>query len=125
MTKMILFELIKLDGYVPLKPSSVGDPNVYLGTKLKCMQLHNGIWAWSMSPSKYVQRAVKICKEYIAKHLHRGYKVPIGADNSFKCGYSPELDKSLSLVPEEASYYQSLIGVMRWMIKIGHIDLNT
>ena len=41
-----------LNGCVPLKPGSVRSPDMYLGTKLKCMQLHNGIWAWSMSPSK-------------------------------------------------------------------------
>ena len=59
--------LNKLNGFMPLKPGSVRSPNMYLGTKLKCMQLHNGIYAWSMSPSKYIQEAVRICKEYIAK----------------------------------------------------------
>ena len=29
------------------------------------------------------------------------------------------------LGPDEASYYQSLIGVIRWMIEIGQIDINT
>ena len=54
--------LNKLNRYVPLKPGSVGSPDMYLGMKLKLMQLHNGIWAWSMSPSKYVQEALRICK---------------------------------------------------------------
>ena len=35
--------LNKLNVYVPLKPGSVESPDMYLGTKLKCMQLHNGI----------------------------------------------------------------------------------
>ena len=38
-----------LNGYVPLKPSSVGSPDMYLEKKHKHMQLHNGIWAWSMN----------------------------------------------------------------------------
>ena len=46
--------LNKLNGYVLLKPSLVGSPNMYLGIKLKCMQLHNGIWALSISPYKYI-----------------------------------------------------------------------
>ena len=50
----------KLKGYVLLKPGSVGSPNMYLGTMLKHMQLHNGIWAWSSSSFKYVQKAVRI-----------------------------------------------------------------
>ena len=76
--------LNKLNEYVPLKPRSVGSPSMYLGTKLKHMQIHNGIWAWSMSPSKYVQEAVRICKENVAKHLSKGYKLPKRAENLFK-----------------------------------------
>ena len=33
----------KLNGYMPLKPASDRTPNMYFGTKLKHMQLHNGI----------------------------------------------------------------------------------
>ena len=44
---------------------------MYLGMKLESMQLHNDIWAWSMSSSKYVQEAVKIYKEYVARHLSK------------------------------------------------------
>ena len=54
---------------------------MYLHTKLKCMQLLNGNWAWFMSPSKYVQKAVKICKEYVAKHLSKGYRLLKKANN--------------------------------------------
>jgi hypothetical protein len=41
-----------INGYMPLKPSLVGDPDIYLGAKLKLTQLDNGIWAWGLSPSK-------------------------------------------------------------------------
>jgi hypothetical protein len=50
--------LTMINGYMPLKPSTVGDPNVYLGAKLKPNQLENGIWALGLSPSKYVAQAV-------------------------------------------------------------------
>ena len=52
--------LNKVNGYVPLKPRSVGIANCYLSMKLKHMQLHNGIWPWSMSPSNYIQGAVRV-----------------------------------------------------------------
>jgi hypothetical protein len=54
-----LSRLTKIDKYLPLKPTSVGDPDIYLGAKLKETQLLNGIYAWGMSPSKYVDQAVK------------------------------------------------------------------
>ncbi len=34
-----------INGYMPLKPSLVGDPDIYLGAKLKMTRLENGIWA--------------------------------------------------------------------------------
>ena len=78
-----------------------------------------------MSPSKYVKEAVRICEVYIAKHWNMGYQLLRRAENQFENGYCPELDVSLALKPDEASYYQFLLGVMRWMIKMGHININT
>ena len=100
--------LNKLNGYVLLKPGSNGSPDMYLNMKLKCMNLYNGIWAWSISPPKYVQEAVRICEEHASKHLSKGYKLPRRAENPFETD-----DESPVLGPDEASYYQSLIGVMR------------
>ena len=37
--------LKRLDKYFKLKEGSVGDPDVYLGAKLKRMRLENGVWA--------------------------------------------------------------------------------
>ena len=31
-----------------------GNPNMYLGAKLHKTRLHHGVWAWAMSPVKYV-----------------------------------------------------------------------
>ena len=39
--------------------------------------------------------------------------------------YLPELDISEKLNPEEANYYKSLIGIVRWMIELGRIDMVT
>jgi hypothetical protein len=49
----------EINGYLPLKPSSVGDPDIYLGSKLKETQLPDGVMAWGLSPSKYVIQAVE------------------------------------------------------------------
>ena len=37
--------------------------------------------------------------------------------------YRPEVDKSPELAPEDASYYQSLIGILRWMVELGRVDI--
>ena len=36
-----------------------------------------------------------------------------------------ELDVSELLGPEDATYYQSQIGVLRWMIELGRVDIIT
>ena len=84
----------------------------------------NGIWAWLMIQSKSVQEAVRICEEYVAKHPSKDYRLLKRAENPFITGYCLELDVSPVVGPNEASYYQPLMGVMRWMVEIGCIDIN-
>ena len=43
----------------------------------------------------------------------------------FPTGYSSELDTSPELEPEQASYYQSQIGILRWMVELGRVDIIT
>ena len=38
-------------------------------------------------------------------------------------GYRPELDTSQYLTDEDAVYYQQQIGVLRWAVEIGRIDI--
>jgi hypothetical protein len=114
-----------INGYMPLKPSLVGDPNIYLGTKLKMTRLDNGIWAWGLSPSKYATQAVKKCAKHQAHKLNNRFCLPQRADNPFSYDFCPELDLSDPLDPECSSFYQHIIGVMRWMVELGHIDIAT
>ena len=102
-----------LDKYFELKPGSLGDPDIYLGAKLWKMQLHNGVWAWAMSPTKYVSQAVNNVEKYLEEVLEGRWRLPTRADNPFAIGYSPELEESPELDPSLASFYQSQIGVLR------------
>ena len=47
------------------------------------------------------------------------------APNPFVGEYRPEKDMTDPLDPDRASYYQTMIGVMRWMVEIGRIDIAT
>jgi hypothetical protein len=61
----------EINGYPPLKPSSVSNPDIYLGSKLKQTQLPNGVMAWGLSPSKYVIQAVVIGHGFMAGNIAR------------------------------------------------------
>jgi hypothetical protein len=120
---MTVLDLI--NAYVPLKPSLVGKPDIYFGAKLKLTRLDNGMYAWGLSPSKYVAQAVKNCEKYLTHKPSNRFCLPQRADNPFPYDYCPELDLSDPLDPECSSVYQHLIGVMRWLVKLGHIDIAT
>jgi hypothetical protein len=117
--------LDRINKYLPLKPTSVGDPDIYLGAKLKETQLPNGIWAWGLSPSKYVNQAVQNCQTHLTQKLDGRYRIPAKADNPFACDYCPDTDVTDPLDPECASFFQHLIGVMRWMVELGRVDIAT
>ena len=51
-----------------MKPGSIGDPNFYLGAELRPIELPDGVTAWAMSSSKYIQAAVNNIKDYLAKN---------------------------------------------------------
>jgi Reverse transcriptase (RNA-dependent DNA polymerase) len=60
--------LNEMDWYFLMKPGSIGDPDVYLGAKLQQTVLSNGVVAWGMSSSKYVQEAVKNVELYLERN---------------------------------------------------------
>jgi hypothetical protein len=95
----VLSVLTKIDKYLPLKPTSVGNPDIYLGAQLKETQLPNGIYAWGMSPSKYVNQAVKNCQTYLSEKLNDKYKLPTRADNPIPTTYCPNTDRTEPLDP--------------------------
>ena len=72
-----------------------------------------------MSPSKYVQEAVKNVKNYL-QEKEPGRPWLKRAPTPFAKDYRPEVDLSPELGPEEASYCMSPIGVLRWMVEIGN-----
>ena len=47
------------------------------------------------------------------------------AKGPWETGYAAELDDSRELNFEEAWYYQSQIGVLRWCVELGRIDIIT
>ncbi len=57
----------EINGYLSLKPSSVGNPDIYLGAKLKQTWLPNGVLVWGLSPSNTLFRQLKIALDWKIK----------------------------------------------------------
>jgi hypothetical protein len=47
------------------------------------------------------------------------------ASGPFEGGYKPELDESPELDPTRTNFYQSQIGILRWCVELGRIDIIT
>ena len=79
---------------------------------------------WSLLASKYVQEAVpNVMNQW--NFAYPGLRCPKRAATPFLKDYHPELDVSKELGPTEDKYYQSLIGIVLWMIEFGRIDMIT
>ena len=53
----------EIGNYFKLKEKSIGLPDVYLGDKMRRVNLKNGFKAWALSYSHYVVKAVKNVEE--------------------------------------------------------------
>lgn len=104
-----------------VKPNSIGPPKQYLGNKVSHVTLENGKTAWSFSSSQYVQNAVQNVSDYLAKE---NKSLPTRVRSPWTSNYRPETDVSSELLPKPATYYQSLIGVLRWICELGRVDIT-
>jgi hypothetical protein len=116
--------LKELDKYFMMKPDSIGDPDIYLGAKLRPVTLHNGVVAWGKSPSKYVQEACKDTELYLQKN-YNGRKLKKKVSSPWPNGYESETDASPELSAELPTYFQSQIGVLQWIVELGRVDIVT
>ena len=101
-------------GYAP--------PDIYLGAQLSQCEVEDDLQKyWSLSSSKYVNQAVKNVElelEKVGQKLNSKVLGPLAQ------GYKPELDTTDLLDPKRANYYQNLIGVLRWAVELGRIDIH-
>ena len=113
----------ELGKHFTLKEESIGPPKIYLGGSVRKVQLDNGVECWSFSSSQYVQAAVKNVEDCLDKHENPNWKLPKKAETPMQTSYWPELDVSPELNASDAVYYMSLIGVLRWIVELGRVDV--
>ena len=115
--------LDKLNLSFLLKPESIGKPNIYLGATILQFEVPGDSRPkWAISSEQYVKEAVRLVKAWLEK---RGLWLKSKAPGVLPSGYQPELDGSPELDDERATYYQSLIGILRWAVELGRIDICT
>ena len=112
--------------HVTFKSGSIQVPTNYLGATISQVTILDGNsdfpmkQVWAMSAQEYIKRAV----EEVERELHQeGTYLPKKVETPFSYGYRPELDFSAELNSQTMNYYQGLIGVLRWIVELGRIDI--
>ena len=105
-----------------IKEESIGPPTLYLGNEDSKVELENGVNAWSFSSSQYVKSAILNVENRLKD---KGLYLPKKCTSPIKRDYRSEVDISSELDAQEAAYYQSLIGILRWIVELGRVDITT
>ena len=75
--------------------------------------MDNDVFCWSLSLSKYVQEAVRNVEKRVKTDFEEHFEITKFARNPFPLNYDPDTDVSSELGAEDASYYQSIFGILR------------
>ena len=107
-----------------LKEGTVKEPDQYLGAEVRKIQIADSDdptkTRWGMSSDLYIKRAIADVEREltnVGRYLKAKAKTPL------MTGYRPELDASPELDARRANYFQGLIGVLRWIVELGRIDI--
>lgn len=101
------------------KNDEIAPPDMYLGSKLE-FKLFNGIKCWTMSSDKYVKAAIDNVE---TKLKSQDKRLPKRAETPMILSYRPEEDISAEIQGTDHTYFQELIGILRWSIELGRVDI--
>ena len=103
-----------------LKNDKIEPPEFYLGAKLQEKPINN-MKCWTITSQDYVKAAIKNVEEAIKT---KGRRLPTtNIETPMNNTYTPELDVTAELDGEDITFYQELIGVLRWATEIGRVDI--
>ena len=103
-----------------LKGDKAEEPEMYLGGNIATAETASGTKCWTLSSEKYIKTAVANVEEKLSKS---GLRLPSKCTTPFVSGYHPSEDTSLELNTKGIRYFQELIGVLRWAIELGRVDI--
>lgn len=112
-----------MDQHYLLKAGSIGSPTQYLGAQVGDYRLSDDPTKkrWYMSSEKYVKEAIRNVRLWLEE------RNSVLKSTKTTCvlptGYRPEVDVSDYCDVERANYYMQQIGVLRWAVELGRIDI--
>ena len=105
-----------------LKNDKIEPPQDFLGAQLFNKRIDGNCPepCWRISSEKYVAEAIKNVQQ---QRQDRGLPKLTKHKQPLPSKYRPELDLTDELDDRDANYFQELIGVLRWAIELGRVDI--
>ena len=116
-------DMKRLNEHYRLK-EGVSSPERYLGANVDKVQLEDGRIAWSMSCVDYLKGAIKNVDNILGEN-NAALKMFGDGHRPYPSSYRPEIDVTPLLDEKLLARYQQYIGILRWSIELGRIDIMT
>ena len=104
---------------IKFKNDKIAPPENYLGAKLQLKSI-NQHYSWTITSMDYINTAVQPIRDSIKE---KKWKLPKRAKTSMSASYYPELDTSPELDSSNVMLFQEIIGMLRWAIEQGRVDI--
>jgi hypothetical protein len=121
-TKPAINALMKL--YL-IRKESMGPPNRYLGANIDKIQTEDGQVMWSTTCVDYCKGAIGNVEAMLQQDGMNPLKTYGDGKRPYPSTYRPEIDVTKELDDESTQRFQQWIGVLRWAIELGRIDIMT
>ena len=104
-------------------------PTMYLGADIYKYHVNgdiSGTGCWSMSSDSHVKKSLGVVQDRLQKYNVKFKGSNKTAEHPFSSqSYRPEIDVTKECDEEQVQFYQSLVGIMRWLFEIEMIDILT
>ena len=108
----------------------VGVPTKFLGSNIKEWKYTDGHGhtrcCWALGSETYVKEACNVAEKQMKMHdLSYPSSRRHGSNSPFSSSmYRPELDASPFCNDDLIGVYQSMVGVLRWIVELGRVDIQ-
>jgi len=113
-----------LQSFFRIKDESIGPPTKYLGSDVSKYRFQEdgdgGKEYWALGSTQYVKESIRNVEIWLDQ---RGRALKNKVSSVLPTKYRPELDATPLLGEEDAGFYHSQIGVLRWAVELGRIDI--
>ena len=126
-SKTPTFYLNKIKGQYRLKQDPE-TPTMYLGADISRFEIQDesgeSYTTWAMSADSHIKKALEVVETRLQlDHLQFRHSKKTATQPFTSPLYRPETDTSEECDNKQAEFYQSLIGILRWLCELGRIDI--